>query len=119
MTNGIQARPVEVHVMQSSRLFQSDPAKRYSAKHMRKPVNFFCHAPQARAVTVAGDFNQWDPQAHVMRQGPDGGWHLQVPLNHGHHRYVFLVDGVATLDPRAQGIARNDQNERVSLMSVS
>lgn len=119
MTNAIQCQPVEVPSMHSSRLFQSDPARRYSAKHMRKPVNFFCHAPQAQGVVVVGDFNEWDPKANVMRQGPDGAWHLQVPLSHGHHRYVFLVDGVPMLDPRAQGIARNDRNERVSLMSVS
>ena len=119
MTNVVRGVPVEVPDMHSSRLFQSNPAQRYSAKNMRKPVNFFCHAPQARGVTVVGDFNQWDPKANVMRQGPDGSWHLQVPLTHGHHRYVFLVDGVATLDPRALGVARNDQNERVSLMSVS
>lgn len=105
--------------MHSSRLFQASPAQRYSAKNMRKPVNFFCHAPQARSVAVAGDFNEWDPQSNAMRQGPDGSWHLQVPLAHGHHRYVFLVDGVPTLDPKAQGVARNDRNERVSLMSVS
>ena len=30
-----------------------------------------------------------------------------------------LVDGVLTLDPQAQGITRNDQNERVSLVAVS
>jgi hypothetical protein len=42
-----------------------------------------------------------------------------IPVHHGHHRYVFLVDGKPMLDPRAQGIARNDQNERVSLIAVS
>jgi hypothetical protein len=29
------------------------------------------------------------------------------------------VDGQLTLDPRAQGITRNDQGERVSLVPVS
>lgn len=86
---------------------------------MHKPVNFFCHAPEANKVAVVGDFNGWDPGANPMRQGPDGAWHIQVPLNHGHHRYVFWVDGVPILDPRAQGISRNERNERVSLMSVS
>jgi hypothetical protein len=54
-----------------------------------------------------------------MKQMPDGAWLLTVELKHGHHRYAFLVDGVLTLDPRAQGITRNDQNERVSLIPVS
>jgi hypothetical protein len=29
------------------------------------------------------------------------------------------VDGKPTLDPRAQGIARNEKNEKVSMMSVN
>lgn len=105
--------------MHSSRSYESAAAGRYSAKKMRKPVNFFCHAPSAAAVMVVGDFNEWDPRANPMRQGPDGAWHVQVPVYHGHHRYVFLVDGVPTLDPRAQGVSRNDRNERVSLLAVS
>jgi 1,4-alpha-glucan branching enzyme len=86
---------------------------------MRKPVNFFCRAPSARKVALIGDFNGWDPHANLMQQGPDGAWHLQVPLHHGHHQYLFLIDGKAELDPRAQGVARNERNEQVSLMSVS
>lgn len=86
---------------------------------MRKPVNFFCRAPQAERVALIGDFNGWDPSVHLMERGPDGAWHLQVPLHHGHHQYVFLVDDQPVLDPKAQGVARNERNERVSLMSVS
>ncbi|HOY56692.1 MAG TPA: hypothetical protein PK640_00970 [Verrucomicrobiota bacterium] len=44
---------------------------------------------------------------------------IMVELRHGHHRYAFWVDGQLTLDPRAQGITRNDQGERVSLVPVS
>ena len=105
--------------MHSSRSFPGAASNRYSAKKMLKPVNFFCHAPAAAAVAVAGDFNGWDSTSHPMRQGPDGAWHAQVPLHHGHHRYVFIIDGVPSLDPRAQGVSRNDRNERVSLMAVS
>lgn len=54
-----------------------------------------------------------------MKQMPDKTWLIMVELKHGHHRYAFLVDGQLTLDPRAMGIARNDQNERVSLVPVS
>jgi hypothetical protein len=54
-----------------------------------------------------------------MQQQPDGGWIAQIALTHGHHQYLFLVDGVPTLDPRAQGVARNEKNERVSIIPVS
>jgi hypothetical protein len=54
-----------------------------------------------------------------MQREPDGCWLLRIPLHQGHHHYVFMVDGKAALDARAQGIARNPQGERVSLMAVS
>jgi 1,4-alpha-glucan branching enzyme len=84
-----------------------------------RAVNFICQATQARTVSLVGDFNNWEPTAHPMTQMPDRSWLLQVELKHGHHRYAFLVDGAITLDPRAQGITRNDKGERVSLVPVS
>ena len=95
------------------------PADRYSAKRMAKPINFRCVAPGARQVSLIGDFNDWQPDAHPMKRQPDGAWTVQVPLHHGHHHYLFLVDGKRTLDPRANGIARSRQNERVSLRAIS
>jgi 1,4-alpha-glucan branching enzyme len=92
---------------------------RYSAKKMAKPVNFHCHAPGARYVTLLGDFNQWTPNVHSMQRQADGSWYRQVELTHGHHRYVFLVDGKLVLDPRAQGTSYNDRNEKVSIVAVS
>ena len=94
-------------------------ADRYSAKNNLKPINFHLIAPQATHVSVIGDFNNWSPNSNAMKRQADGGWSAQISLKHGHHRYVFLVDGVRTLDPRAQGITHDDQNERVSLLAVS
>jgi len=54
-----------------------------------------------------------------MHRSPDGRWMASLELPHGHHQYLFLVDGTPTLDPNASGIARNDRNERVSLIAVS
>lgn len=92
---------------------------RYSAKNNVKPVNFTCVAPQARRVTLMGDFNDWDPAAHPMKRQPDGAWTLQMQISHGPHHYLFCIDGAPALDPRAQGVARNERNEKVSLITVS
>ena len=91
----------------------------YSAKNVIKPVPFVCLAPEAKIVNITGDFNDWDPAAHPMKRMPDGTWRVELQLNHGHHHYLFLVDGKPTLDPRAQGVARNEKNEKVSLIAVS
>jgi len=84
-----------------------------------RAMNFICNAPQAQSVSLVGDFNGWNPATHHMKKMPDGAWLITVELKHGHHRYAFLVDGTLALDPRAQGITRNDQGERVSLIPVS
>jgi 1,4-alpha-glucan branching enzyme len=94
-------------------------SRRYSAKQTRHQVSFFCDAPQAENVRLVGDFNGWDSAATPMQRTPDGSWRASLELNHGHHRYVFLVDGEPMLDPHATGIARDDQNNRVSLLAVS
>jgi 1,4-alpha-glucan branching enzyme len=99
--------------------YQPGGADRYSAKRTTREVNFFYIAAEAKSVSVIGDFNNWQPGVHAMKRQPDGGWLLRIPLHHGHHRYAFCVDGKAVLDPRAQGISRNDHNERVSLIAVS
>jgi hypothetical protein len=54
-----------------------------------------------------------------MKRQTDGSWTGMVVLGHGHHHYQFAIDGKLTLDPRAQGVARNEQNEKVSLIAVS
>lgn len=95
------------------------PPGRQMPKLTLRAINFICNAPQAQSVSLVGDFNGWNPATHPMKQMPDKAWLLQMELKHGHHRYAFLVDGNLTLDPRAQGITRNDQGERVSLVPVS
>jgi 1,4-alpha-glucan branching enzyme len=105
--------------MHSSRSQPPKQTGRYSARNFSIPVNFICQAPDAKEVSVIGDFNEWQASAHPMQRQPDGAWSLQILLCHGHHHYQFLVDGEAKLDPRAQGIGRNEKNERVSLIAVS
>ena len=91
----------------------------YSAHRNMQARNFVCHASQARAVSLIGDFNQWNPKANPMARGADGVWTIRVELRHGHHRYAYLADGQIVLDPQAMGITRNDQGQRVSLIAVS
>jgi 1,4-alpha-glucan branching enzyme len=105
--------------MHSLHTYAVGPKDRYSAKRMAKPIYFICVAPDASQVSLIGDFNGWQPDANPMRRQPDGAWMTQVSLSHGHHHYLFLVDGKRTLDPRAHGIARDENNERVSLVAIS
>ncbi|MEX1056994.1 MAG: 1,4-alpha-glucan branching protein GlgB, partial [Natronospirillum sp.] len=42
-------------------------------------VRFAVYAPNARAVSVIGNFNEWDGRRHPMMSHPDGIWRLFIP----------------------------------------
>lgn len=106
--------------MSASHLRSFGSHNRYSAAVKTvKPINFICLAPEAQTVHLVGDFNDWHPTANPMKRHVDGSWQVQVPLAPGHHHYLFAIDGKTILDPRAQGIARNEKSEKVSMVSVS
>jgi 1,4-alpha-glucan branching enzyme len=91
----------------------------YSAHRNTRTLNFVCRAPEAKTVSLVGDFNHWNPSSNLMQRSADGSWNLRLELRHGHHRYAFSVDGTLTLDPMAMGITRDDHGQRVSLVAVS
>jgi 1,4-alpha-glucan branching enzyme len=56
-------------------------------------TTFAVWAPSAKAVSVIGDFNHWDPHAHPMRFDHDTGtWEIFIPwkLHGAHYRYRIL-----------------------------
>lgn len=69
-------------------------------------VRFVLYAPTAKQVSVAGTFNQWDPQAAPLaRAAGDGVWTVTLPLPPGQHQYAFVVDGKQWIpDPAAPAV---------------
>ncbi|MCG9884159.1 MAG: 1,4-alpha-glucan branching protein GlgB [Cyanobacteria bacterium] len=54
-------------------------------------VYFAVWAPNARNVSLLGDFNHWDGRKHQMRKLPSGTWDLFIPgLDYG-ERYKFEI----------------------------
>ena len=67
--------------------------------HDRK-VPLSCHAPGAKAVFVAGDFNDWKPDATPLHNHlPNAQWTVTIPLAAGRHEYKFVVDGQWCCEP--------------------
>ena len=64
-------------------------------------VRFALWAPNARRVSVVGDFNQWDGRRHVMRLRHRAGvWEIFVPHAAEGDRYKFeLLDAQGSLLP--------------------
>ncbi len=57
-------------------------------------VSFAVWAPNARSVSVVGDFNGWDGRAHPMAQaGPNGFWETFVPGLVPGMLYKFEIHG--------------------------
>jgi 1,4-alpha-glucan branching enzyme len=71
-------------------------------------VAFSVWAPNARRVSVIGDFNSWDGRRHPMRLRFEAGvWELFVPRLGPGTRYKFEVAGAdGSLTERADPLAR-------------
>ena len=78
-------------------------------------VSFALHKPDAKRVSLCGDFNGWSPTATPMKRHDDGHWGTTVALAPGRYQYKFIVDGQWITDPAAQ---QNVPNEHGSLNSV-
>ncbi len=65
-----------------------------------KGVGFAVLAPNARRVSVVGDFNFWDGRRHAMRMRGTGYWEIFVPgaLDGDHYKYE-IVDHTGRLLP--------------------
>jgi 1,4-alpha-glucan branching enzyme len=61
---------------------------------LRTGVHFAVWAPNARRVSVVGDFNQWDGRIHPMRAiRPAGYWEIFLPDLGNGDRYKFEIVG--------------------------
>jgi 1,4-alpha-glucan branching enzyme len=62
-------------------------------------VEFEVDFPNAKAVYLAGEFNDWSPTAQPMVKADGGLWAATVKLKPGTYQYKFVVDGTWIEDP--------------------
>jgi 1,4-alpha-glucan branching enzyme len=75
-------------------------------------VNFSVWAPQARRVSVVGDFNGWDGRRHVLRKRVDSGlWEIFIPdLSPGvFYKYEILGANDVILPLKADPFGQQSQ----------
>jgi 1,4-alpha-glucan branching enzyme len=58
-------------------------------------VAFVVFAPNARRVSVVGDFNSWDGRQHAMRVRGNGFWEIFVPAARPGSKYKYEIIGPA------------------------
>lgn len=73
-------------------------SERFPAGQNRKAVLTFFD-PKAKAVCVAGTFNNWSPNATPLKNGDCGEWTVELLLRPGQYEYRFVVDGEWMDDP--------------------
>ena len=78
-------------------------------------VRFAIHKPDAKGVSVCGEFNGWSSNATPMRRDSSGHWETTVALTPGRYQYKFVVDGEWIPDPLTH---ENVWNQHGTLNSV-
>jgi len=77
-------------------------------KVLTRKVLFEFLAPEARDVCLAGDFNNWDASANLMKKDKKGIWKTTLSLKPGRYEYRFLVDGNWENDPSCSNCVPNE-----------
>lgn len=90
----------------------------YGVRQFDKAVKFITLYPRAKAVQIAGDFNNWQPQQTIMNQAKDGKWELAMELAPGKYRYRMVVDGQWQQDPYNGNVEANPYGEYNSILEV-
>jgi len=83
-----------------------------------RDVTLVFKARDARCVTVAGSFNDWDTQAHPLMYIADATFQTTLHLPPGEYRYKFVVDGHWMEDPVAATHERNAHGTLDSILYV-
>ena len=73
----------------------------------RRRVTMTFEAPYAGAVSLMGDFNQWNEKKHPMKNGKHGMWKKIIMVPPGQYEYRFLVDGQWQNDPANDQLCAN------------
>jgi 1,4-alpha-glucan branching enzyme len=72
------------------------------------------------AVSVVGDFNDWDPAAHPLRKRSNGTRSVKVDLPPGTYRFKYLLEGGDWRnDDEADRLEANEWGEVDSVIDVA
>lgn len=71
------------------------------------PIRFEFTDPTARAVSVAGTFNDWQPHTQSMQRTGNDHWLIDTILAPGDYEYCLVVDGQWIPDPLAKRCVPN------------
>lgn len=88
-------------------------------RSLERLINFTLEMPEARTVSLVGDFNGWDVNVYkLIRQ--NGSWKIKLNLPRGRYQYVFVVDGNKWVpDPEAKEYIDNGYGGKNSVLDIT
>ncbi|HEY3277779.1 MAG TPA: isoamylase early set domain-containing protein [Syntrophorhabdaceae bacterium] len=88
-------------------------------KKAKKRVTFKFHAPGAKNVCLAGNFNNWDPSSLPLKAAEEPhAWQRIMYFEPGTYQYRFVVDGAWCDDPLCQERFANEFGSFNSVVCV-
>lgn len=81
-------------------------------------VEFRLYRPDARLISLVGDFNSWNPENDLMKRGSDGIWTLTKKFASGTYRYMYIVDGENSPDMYNPESAYNVNGDICSVIQI-
>ena len=84
----------------------------------RQRITFSFEAATADEVALMGDFNNWNPKKHPMKNDGSGTWNKTVVLSPGKYEYKFYVDGEWAKDPRNDQTCSNCFGTQNSVLNL-
>ena len=88
-------------------------------KPKRRRVEFVTEAEPGSRVSVAGTFNDWDPEAHPLTdRAGDGCFKRRMLLGPGRYEYKFVINGTWCVDPACPDWTSNDYGSLNSVIEV-
>ncbi len=78
---------------------------------------FNAQGNEYQTVQLKGEMNNWNPSSTVLEKDGDV-WKTSMLINKGMYQYLFVVDGVETIDPANPNSVSNGMGGRNSLLVV-
>lgn len=99
------------------------PAKKGASRTKKASIpstEFILYAPNVNEVYLAGDFNNWQPDAknYRLRKFKGDIWKKVLKLKPGRYEYQFVVDGQWWCDPENDQRATNPYCTENSVIEV-